>query len=148
MLRSEVATGRRMKGAEMCIFYPEFPGPAPIYNVESTVLEGSKGRFGFKNSEPFAATFLSSLQHSPTISARLSSKSNFSWKPVKRTIIAADKNYWKCNLALICASYYRAARASLIQFLDGTNMRRFSRLTRSCCAQTTYVTICRGIEAA
>ena len=27
-------------------------------------------------------------------------------KPVKRMISSADKNYWKCNLAFICASYY------------------------------------------
>ena len=44
------------------------------------------------------------MQHSPTISACIASKSNFAWKPVMRTINTADKNYWKCNLALIHAS--------------------------------------------
>jgi len=45
------------------------------------------------------------MQHSPTISACIASKSNFAWKPVMRTInTTADKNYWKCNLALIHAS--------------------------------------------
>jgi len=40
-------------------------------------------------------------------------------KPVKPTIKPADKNYWKCNLAFICASYYREGGTSAIQFLYG-----------------------------
>jgi hypothetical protein len=49
MLKSEVATGRRMNGAEMCILYPEYSISLPIIRSYSKVLEGSKARFGFKN---------------------------------------------------------------------------------------------------
>jgi hypothetical protein len=58
----------------------------------------------------------------------------------------ADKNYWKCNLALICASHYRVMLASPIQFLDGTNMHRSSSLTQNYCAQTTYTRIDCAME--
>jgi hypothetical protein len=40
-----------MNGAEICIFYPEIPGPVPFYNYDCNVLEGSQGPFGFKNSD-------------------------------------------------------------------------------------------------
>jgi len=84
---------------------PNAPVPANFYGVESNVLEGSKAWFGYKNSEGF--DWLPSPRYCPTVWANIASQSALRTRPVKLKMPPADKNYWKCNLAFICASYCR-----------------------------------------
>jgi len=81
------------------------PVLSPVYNVESNVLEGSKPRFGYKNSEGFDWAPSSRLLLSHGLRQQKLSIC-FLDNPVKKMISVADKNYWKCNLAFIWASYY------------------------------------------
>jgi hypothetical protein len=81
------------------------PVLAPVYTVESNVLEGSKARLGYKNSEEFDGARSSLLLLSHGLRQQKLSIC-FLDNPVKEMIRAADKNYWKCNLAFIWASYY------------------------------------------
>jgi hypothetical protein len=54
MLSSEVATGRRMNSAEICIFGPDGPSSlVPGRALQAQFLEGSKPSFGFKNRLPY-----------------------------------------------------------------------------------------------
>jgi hypothetical protein len=104
MLNSDVATGRRMNGAEICIIYSENPFPHPFIRAYSKVLEGRKARFGFKNFSPTSRRF--SAHSVCTYVSNLFG--SFPGKRLKNNLKSADNYYWRSNLAFICASYLSA----------------------------------------
>jgi hypothetical protein len=123
MLKSDVATGRFMNGAEMCMVYRRIqpvPAPSLLNPHHIQCLRGLRTVFRF--------------QEFPRQERRAGGTRK---APLKNPIGGADKNYRECNLIFIGASHYLASAPGLIQFLDGSHRYGKRRPSRTHCARNT-----------